>query len=144
MFYWNSFYNIGVENLLLRYFEDIQFSRTSFLMEHTHMKSSLDPKVQIYFIHSIRIRSIKQDIFEKPQLFNSNPTENEISLNTYFDHVLVTGGRFQRFEYSLCRVALNIFSICHHLFYRLVHCWFWPISRSNSNRTYRDEKQLRI
>ena len=31
------------------------------------MKNSLDSKLQIYFISSIRIRSRKYDIFEKPQ-----------------------------------------------------------------------------
>ena len=37
------------------------------------MKNSLDSKLQIYFICSIRIRTRKQDIFEKPQQLNSSP-----------------------------------------------------------------------
>ena len=39
------------------------------LMEHIEMKKSLDSKLQIYSICSIRIRSRNWDIFEKPQYY---------------------------------------------------------------------------
>ena len=38
------------------------------------MKNSLDSKVQIYYVCSIRTRSINQDIFKKSEKFNSNPS----------------------------------------------------------------------
>ena len=37
------------------------------LMEYVDIKNRLDSKLDIYCIYSIRIRSRKQDIFEKPQ-----------------------------------------------------------------------------
>ena len=39
------------------------------------MKNCLDSKLQIDSICSIRIHSREQDIFHKPQQFNSNPSE---------------------------------------------------------------------
>ena len=42
------------------------------LMEHTDMKNSLDSRLQICSIFSIRICSRKQDIFKKLQHLNSN------------------------------------------------------------------------
>ena len=44
------------------------------LIEHIDTKSSVDSKLQIYSICSIRTRSRKQDILEKPQQLNSNPS----------------------------------------------------------------------
>ena len=39
------------------------------------MKNCLDSKLQIDSICSTRIHSREQDIFHKPQRFNSNPSE---------------------------------------------------------------------
>ena len=43
------------------------------IVEAIDIKNSLDCKLQIYFICSIRIRSRKRDIVEKPLQHNSNP-----------------------------------------------------------------------
>ena len=44
------------------------------LMEHKDIKNSLDSKLQVYSICSIRINSRKWDIFEKSQQLTSNPS----------------------------------------------------------------------
>ena len=49
-------------------------------MEHTDMKISLESKLQISSICSLRIRSRKLDIFEKPQHLSSNPSVEHFQL----------------------------------------------------------------
>ena len=43
-------------------------------MKYIEMKNTLQSKLQIYSTRSIRISSVKQDMFEKLQQFNFNPS----------------------------------------------------------------------